>query len=87
MKNHLISSLETAQKIIKCIQLKSVWKGTAARSIMENSMSALAKGFREQVIANLNAGMSLQEAAASFMMMMSILMHGMSGEKSIRRVS
>ena len=45
---------------------KAFEKGTTARSIMENSISTLAKEVREQVIINLNAGMSLQEATASY---------------------
>ena len=65
VKKSLISSLETT-KDNKMYTTKAFEKGTTARSIMENSMSALAKEVREQVIANLNAGMSLQEATASF---------------------
>lgn len=65
VKKSLISSLETT-KDNKMYTTKAFEKGTTARSIMENSMSTLAKEVREQVIANLNAGMSLQEATTSF---------------------
>lgn len=65
VKKSLISSLETTKEN-KMYTTKAFEKGTTARSIMENSISTLAKEVREQVIINLNAGMSLQEATASY---------------------
>lgn len=65
VKKSLLSSLETTKENTMYTS-KAFEQGTTARAIMEDSMSSLAKEVREQVIANLDKGMTLQMATASY---------------------
>lgn len=65
VKKSLLSSLETTKENTMYTS-KAFEQGTTARAIMEDSMSSLAKEVREQVIAYLGKGMTLQMATASY---------------------
>lgn len=65
VKKSMISSLKTTKEN-QMYTTKAFEKGTDARAIMEESMSSLAKEVREIVVANLEQGMTLTEATASF---------------------